>query len=144
MMLSPASPGVLADDDENIRERTTLMREVYLIPLWPDASGCEDAVVAIDRLPCVLGRHPDCDRRVNSLLVSRRHCVFLLLDGRAWVKDLGSRNGTRLNGKPLTKARPLAEGDRLDLAGLPFLCLSRLPDEAAAREGDEVYALAGS
>jgi hypothetical protein len=63
----------------------------------------------------------------------------LRLDGRAWVKDLGSRNGTCLNGKPLTKARPLAEGDRLDLAGLPFLCLSRLPDEAG-----EVFSLVGA
>jgi hypothetical protein len=55
-----------------------------------------------------------------------------------------SSNGTLLNGKPLTEASPLAEGDRLDIAGLTFLCLSRLPDEAAAQEGDEVYALAGS
>jgi hypothetical protein len=119
------------------------MRELYLIPLWPDVSGCEDAVVAIDRLPCVLGRHPDCDRRVNNLLVSRRHCVFLRLGGRAWVKDLGSRNGTRLNGKPLTKARPLAEGDRLDLAGLPFLCLSRLPDETTVGGAGEGFTVAG-
>src|SRR5262249_19091915 len=90
-----------------------------------------DAVVAVDQLPCVVGRHPGCDRRVHHPRVSRRHCLFSLRDGRAWVKDLGSRNGTRLNGEALTKARPLAEGDRLALAGLPFLCLSRLPEEEA-------------
>src|SRR5262249_8677591 len=83
-----------------------------------------DAVIAVDQLPCVVGRHPGCDRLLPHPRVSRRHCAFWLRDGRAWVEDLGSRNGTRLNGEPLTKASPLGEGDRLDLAGLPFLCLS--------------------
>jgi hypothetical protein len=60
------------------------------------------------------------------------------------VEDLGSRNGTFLNREPVHGPRPLAEGDRLDLAGLPFLCLSRLPDEAAAAEVDEAFLVAGS
>jgi predicted component of type VI protein secretion system len=113
------------------------MHTFYLIPLWANARGGDDpdAVVAIDQLPCVVGRHPDCDRRLHRPEVSRRHCAFWLCDGRAWVTDLGSSNGTRLNGKPLAKASPLAECDRLDLAGLPFLCLSRLPEEAGAVDG---------
>jgi predicted component of type VI protein secretion system len=121
------------------------MHEFYLIPLWANARGGDDpdAVVAIDHFPCVVGRHPACDRRINNPLVSRRHCAFWLHDGRAWVQDLASSNGTRLNGKPLTEPHPLAEGDRLDLASLPFFCLSRAPDEAAA-EGNGVVGAAGS
>ena len=121
------------------------MHEFYLIPLWAESRGCDDpdAVVAIDHFPCVVGRHPGCDRRIHSPLVSRRHCAFWLHEGRAWVKDLGSSNGTRLNGKPLAKASPLAEGDRLDLAGLPFLCLSRLPHEETVEEADEFFTVAG-
>jgi pSer/pThr/pTyr-binding forkhead associated (FHA) protein len=67
------------------------MYEFYLIPLWADGSGREDpdAVVAIDQFPCVVGRHPGCDRRVHNPVVSRRHCAFWLRDGRAWVQDLG-------------------------------------------------------
>jgi predicted component of type VI protein secretion system len=121
------------------------MRHFYLIPLWAGGRGCEDPdIVAIDQSPCVVGRHSACDRRIHSPLVSRRHCLFSLREGQVWVEDLGSSNGTRLNGKPLAEARPLAEGDRLDLAGLPFLCLSRPPDEAAAQAGAGVYGLAGS
>jgi hypothetical protein len=113
------------------------MREFYLIPLWASArgGGDPDAILAIDRFPCVIGRHTGCDRRVHNPLVSRRHCLFSLRDGRAWVEDLGSLNGTFLNREPVHEPCPLAEGDRLDIAGLPFLCLSRLPEEAEAVGG---------
>jgi pSer/pThr/pTyr-binding forkhead associated (FHA) protein len=37
-----------------------------------------------------------------------------------WAEDLGSRNGTSVNGERLEGARPLADGDRLDLADCPF------------------------
>src|SRR5215470_677293 len=115
------------------------MRQFYLIPLWAGGRGCEDPdIVAVDQSPCVVGRHSACDRRIHSPLVSRRHCLFSLREGQVWVEDLGSSNGTRLNGKPL------AEGDRLDLAGLPFLCLSRPPDEAAVGGAGEVFGGAGS
>jgi predicted component of type VI protein secretion system len=117
------------------------MHQFYLFPLRPCARGSDhpNAIIAVDEFPCIVGRHPGCDHFIYHPRVSRRHCAFWLRDGRAWVKDLGSSNSTRLNGKPLTKARPLAEGDRLDIADLPFLCLSRLPDETA-----EVFSLAGA
>src|SRR5262245_33725020 len=116
------------------------MHQFYLVPLRTGAWSLDhpDAVIAVDQLPCVVGRHPDCDRRIHHPVVSRRHCAFWLRDGRAWVEDLGSSNGTRLNGEPLTKASPLAEGDRLDIAGLPFHCLSWLPDGVG-----EVFSVAG-
>jgi hypothetical protein len=66
-----------------------------------------------------------------------------LRDGRAWVQDLGSLNGTFLNREPVHEPRALAEGDRLDLDGLPFFCLSRLPDEAAEEEGGGASAWPG-
>ncbi len=115
------------------------MHQFYLVPLRTGVWCLDhsDTVIAVDQLPCVVGRHSGCDRLLHHPRVSRRHCVFWLREGRAWVKDLGSSNGTHLNGEPLTEARPLAEGDRLDLAGLPFLCLSWLPDQAG-----EVFSLA--
>jgi pSer/pThr/pTyr-binding forkhead associated (FHA) protein len=122
------------------------VREFYLIPLGADGSGFEDpdAVIAIDQLPCVVGRHPGCARHIRHPQVSRRHCAFWLRDDRAWVQDLRWSNATRLNGKLLAEARPLAEGDQLDVAGLPFLCLSRLPDEAAVEETNEIFTAARS
>jgi pSer/pThr/pTyr-binding forkhead associated (FHA) protein len=76
--------------------------------------------LALRAFPCVIGRHRECDHRLACRFVSRRHCGFSVRGGRVWVEDLGSRNGTRLNGQPVEGPRPLHDGDRLDLACLPF------------------------
>jgi CheY-like chemotaxis protein len=66
------------------------------------------------------------------MLVSRRHCALTLREGRVWVEDLRSRNGTRLNGQPLEEALPLDEEDLLELGGLVFrVGLRDAPAEAA-------------
>jgi pSer/pThr/pTyr-binding forkhead associated (FHA) protein len=97
------------------------MPAVYLTSLASLEPGLGLPVaVAIDRFPCVVGRHPDCDRRLDDRSVSRRHCAFSLREGRVWVEDLGSLNGTALNGKPLEGATPLAQDDRLELGHLLF------------------------
>ena len=112
------------------------MVEVHLVPLRPDdpALGGQ-AVVVVSSFPCVLGRGPGCAHRLADPLVSRRHCEFSLRSGRVFVEDLGSCNGTFLNGEPLQAARPLADGDRLDLADCRFRArLVGPPAEGAAPE----------
>ena len=107
------------------------MLQVQLLQLGPSFSDDEDqAPITITRFPFVVGRHPDCDHRIDDPTISRRHCAFSLRGRRVWVEDLGSRNGTRLNGEPLTEPRPLGDGDRLDLYYLPFQV--RLVGAAAA------------
>ena len=49
--------------------------------------------------------------------VSREHARIEPGDDEHWVVDLGSRNGTRVNGRPVTDAVPLRDGDVLDLGG---------------------------
>ena len=98
------------------------MQEIYLKCLgrvYPEEAG-SDWGIAITHFPCVVGRHPECAARIDHPLISRRHCSFFLNDEQIWVEDLGSRNGTRLNGKWLRSPQPLQEGDRLELGGLPF------------------------
>ena len=49
--------------------------------------------------PMVIGRAPDCDVAVRDIILSRRHCRITPTDGGLWaVEDLGSKNGTRING----------------------------------------------
>jgi CheY-like chemotaxis protein len=112
------------------------MVEVHLVPLRTDDPALGGrAVLVVSSFPCVLGRGADCGQRLADPLVSRRHCELSLRDGRVWVEDLGSRNGTAVNGEPLEGARPLADGDRLDLADCPFLArLVGSPAEGAAPE----------
>jgi DNA-binding NtrC family response regulator len=59
----------------------------------------------------LIGRGEDADVRLNDSASSRRHARIVIADGEARLTDLGSRNGTRVNGEPIEGARTLATGD---------------------------------
>ena len=66
-----------------------------------------------DRLQ--IGSHPSNQVQIRDRTISRFHAeVFVAPDGRVWVKDLGSRNGTRVNGTRVREAE-LTEGTVLQL-----------------------------
>lgn len=70
----------------------------------------------LDRDEMRIGRHPDCDIVVDAGAVSRYHAK-LLHAGNDWsVEDLGSRNGTFVNGQLLTRPHVLAQGDRIRIS----------------------------
>jgi pSer/pThr/pTyr-binding forkhead associated (FHA) protein len=98
------------------------MPELYLGPVpTNDRLGSNDsASIVITRFPCMLGRNTRCDERIDNLTISRQHCRFTLRDGRVWVEDLGSRNGTGLNGERLNGAQPLTDGDVFQVGHLAF------------------------
>jgi CheY-like chemotaxis protein len=96
------------------------MPELFLQDLLANDAEGGPSGMTLRHFPCMIGRHAQCDYRLNSPFISRRHCGLFEKDGRVWVEDLGSSNGTQVNGKPLTEAQPLVDGDVLDLAGLPF------------------------
>ena len=54
--------------------------------------------ITLDRPLVVVGRHPRCDARLDSDRVSRRHCVVTKDAHGVVVRDLGSTNGTWING----------------------------------------------
>jgi len=62
----------------------------------------------------VRGRSKDADIRVPDENVSRRHAEVRLESDGYWIVDLGSMNGTILNGKRVDRAR-LADADRITL-----------------------------
>ena len=62
----------------------------------------------------VLGRSRECELRVADLNVSRRHAEIRREDGAYWIVDLGSMNGTLVNGKQVERRR-LDDGDRITL-----------------------------
>ncbi|MEV7580321.1 ABC transporter ATP-binding protein/permease [Streptomyces erythrochromogenes] len=70
-----------------------------------------------------IGRSTDNDLVIDELDVSRRHAELrALADGGHEIADLGSHNGTYLNGAPVTGAAPLTEGDIVGIGHLAF-CL---------------------
>ncbi len=91
--------------------------------------------------PLVLGRGEDADIVVDDTRASRRHLELSLRDGRLYVRDLGSRNGTRVGSDVLrAEERPLARGDEI-VVGPARLTVIALPSPvAAARAADVVVA----
>ena len=69
-----------------------------------------------------IGRSPDAEFMVDAALVSRLHCQFTATADTLEVKDLGSTNGTFVNGQRVTAAE-LHEGDRLSVGRLELIVL---------------------
>jgi hypothetical protein len=62
----------------------------------------------------VIGRSRDCDLRISDLNASRRHAELQKDGDGYWIVDLGSMNGTQVNGRPVDRQR-LEDGDRITL-----------------------------
>jgi pSer/pThr/pTyr-binding forkhead associated (FHA) protein len=71
--------------------------------------------IVLERYPFVIGRDENCDFRLDHPYISRVHCCLFLRDGKIWIQDLGSMNGTFLNGCPVFEPRPVRSGDLLCL-----------------------------
>src|SRR5271156_6564996 len=93
-----------------------------LIPL---IRGSAPSIV-LQRPVLLVGRHQDCDVRINSPKVSRRHCCLAMAYDRVLIRDLGSRNGVRVNGRVVDESR-LYDGDELAIG--PFLFRLETLDE---------------
>lgn len=68
----------------------------------------------------LIGRSTGCHLRATSHLVSRHHCLLGADADRAFVRDLGSRNGTQVNGQSVNGETMLGDGDQLQVGPLLF------------------------
>src|SRR5437667_8135429 len=67
----------------------------------------------------LVGRKEECDVRLDHKSVSKMHCVFVKTDGLLLLRDLGSTNGTRVNGTRVRRAA-LLPNDQVTIAGFKF------------------------
>ena len=84
-----------------------------LIPL--EGKGTIDIVKEMT----VVGRKEDCDVRLDHKSISKLHCVIVKTDGLLLVRDLGSTNGTRVNGTRVRRAA-LLPNDNVNIASFRF------------------------
>lgn len=66
----------------------------------------------------IIGREEGCQLRVGSDAISRKHSCLFKKDGALFIKDLGSRNGTVVNGTKITAETQLNSGDKLAIGPL--------------------------
>ena len=104
--LAPISePGRTASSEVGGTTDTTL-----LVRTGVDAG----ASLVLDGRRVTAGRGTDCDLVVRDTTVSREHAAFVLRGDVWWVLDLGSTNGTRVNGLRAAE-HPVVPGDRIEL-----------------------------
>lgn len=77
-----------------------------------------------DRIPlegaASIGRDSDNQVVIDESTVSGRHAAIIFRDGRWWVEDLGSTNGTWVNERKVEQALPLAAGDLVQVGRVSF------------------------
>ena len=84
----------------------------------------------------LVGRKEDCDLRLEHKSISKIHCVLVKTDGLLLLRDLGSTNGTRVNGTRVRRAA-LLPNDKVSFANFhfkvqlgPMAPAAPLPDES--------------
>src|ERR1700746_1475281 len=81
----------------------------------------------------IVGRRHDCDLRIKSAEVSRRHCLLTFHDGCLRVEDLDSVNGTFLNGSRVVGKQVVRPGDYLEIGPARFLVEYEITQDALDR-----------
>src|SRR5262245_857980 len=77
--------------------------------------------IPITQTELLIGRGPDCDLRLLVSDVSRHHCLIRLANNEATVEDLGSSNGTYLNGQRVRSQTTLHSADVLQVGECRFV-----------------------
>ena len=76
--------------------------------------------VAIPVSTFLIGRGEECHLRPRSDAISRQHCAIMIANGQATVRDLGSKNGSYVNGQRVDGERVLQAGDQFQVGPLQF------------------------
>lgn len=92
--------------------------------------------IVLRPLPFIIGRTPPANLVLDGPTVSRRHCQFELRDGRIVIADLGSTNGTIVNGRRVAAPLRLQDGATI-MVGAHALSYER----RSQRETDQAQAL---
>ncbi|MDB5936929.1 MAG: hypothetical protein JWQ01_4273 [Massilia sp.] len=87
-----------------------------------DAQALQEVELGAGRT--TIGRHPQNDVVIGHQAVSARHAAVTSIDGAATLEDLGSSNGTFVNGQRITRAL-LADGDKVTIGNVRIEYVAR-------------------
>ncbi|MGF1679635.1 MAG: FHA domain-containing protein [Candidatus Methylacidiphilales bacterium] len=134
----------LAQTLEDVRKSGRLPPEIVktAVVAYNAGTGIDQQIFLLQEGETILGRAEECDVSISDKSMSRRHARIIISKGTAWIEDLGSANGIRVNRK-LVKSMSLEEGNLLFLGNtvLRFFwsefgtgVLFRMSDDDEAKE----------
>lgn len=88
--------------------------------------------VVMEKDLILVGRNEECELRLDHKSISKLHCILVKTDGLILVRDLGSTNGTRVNGQRVRRAA-LLPNDHFSVANFKYrVQFSNEPEPATA------------
>ncbi len=109
---------------------------------WLILEGEKKRRFDLDAPEILIGRSPRCEIRLESDKVSREHFRIVREGERSILVDLGSRNGTEVNGRKIAR-KPLEWGDRIRVGDIAFVFISEETPPEATVEAAAVPDAAG-
>jgi serine phosphatase RsbU (regulator of sigma subunit)/pSer/pThr/pTyr-binding forkhead associated (FHA) protein len=97
----------------------------------------EGAVIPLEGDRFVLGRNPDCGIVIPVTSVSREHAQILRVQGKYFIEDKQSRNGTFVNNQAINARTALKNNDRIRICDFIAAFLDQAPAHDEDDEGDE-------
>jgi pSer/pThr/pTyr-binding forkhead associated (FHA) protein len=85
-----------------------------------NAGKASGQTIPIPTAQFVIGRDPKCNLRPASAMISKQHCALIVKDGKVYLKDFDSTNGTLVNDQPVKGAVALKHDDVLKVGPLTF------------------------
>ena len=104
LIRTSSAPGAATEDG----------RAHYLSVVAGERAGLR---VELGEKPVIIGRVPPADMVIDDSQISRKHCRVNLMMGEVFVSDLGSSNGTMVDGRRITQTQLLPAGARLQVGG---------------------------
>lgn len=96
--------------------------------------------IAIDKQVMTIGRDAESDLQLNDPSVSRHHATLRRIYTDLYIEDLGSTNGTHLNGRPVTK-HVLKPGDQLAIGSYLLDMVADAPEATAEADLDKTVVI---
>jgi hypothetical protein len=115
------SPGM-----RNFHEEALLKK--HPLVLVGDDEATEGQRLRLVQLSSLIGRNPACDFPIDHSSISRQHCLLQITDRGLHVRDLGTTNGTRVNGIVLTEGY-INVGDNLSMGHLSYIVEKDSPED---------------
>jgi hypothetical protein len=84
----------------------------------------------------VAGRGDECELVIDAVTVSRRHARIAVHAGSASIEDLGSTNGTSVNGTPISTSTTLIDGSLIALGTAQLIVRKRDPSKETVKVSD--------